>query len=511
MDIKSIIQTQLGGGDYPTHPNFASRPAVTYDVNSRTLIYNQSGNIVKVQVPLGRNITTSGSIVLGDENTILTTDTSAGSILLSLPINPNINDTYYLLDSKAMWGINKITLDTNIFFGVSNGTYDLKLQSAIATIRYISNQIGWVVMLSSSPVSATPGGASPLMNSVASVGTATAYSREDHIHPTDTTRAPINNPSFTGTALLNGVSMTPPSPQIDSYITNSGSPFTWTKPANAKLIDVYLCSGGGGGGSGSKGTATTVALSGGGGGGGGAINHYQFISSQVGATATINIGAGGTGGASVSSASTNGVAGGTGGGTSFTSGTLTVRSNSVGGATIGTWSGTTGVSGTGNSSAAGNGYNGTIYSIGGVSYLVSGQGAQSTASLTTNRTTDLVTGVVLPGLVGGSIAVAGTALTPAVNQATHNASSTFTSSTISPGSISVPGENGVGKQIGFVYYSFGGSGGSASITPGVAAVSGGNGIYGSGGGGGGAALDTAGSSGAGGRGGDGWCVIVTTF
>lgn len=41
---------------------------------------------------------------------------------------------------------------------------------------------------------------SPNMDGTAAVGTETAYARGDHRHPTDTTRAPINAPSFTGTA-----------------------------------------------------------------------------------------------------------------------------------------------------------------------------------------------------------------------------------------------------------------------------------------------------------------------
>lgn len=35
----------------------------------------------------------------------------------------------------------------------------------------------------------SPGSSTPLMDGVAAVGTATAYSREDHVHPTDTSRA----------------------------------------------------------------------------------------------------------------------------------------------------------------------------------------------------------------------------------------------------------------------------------------------------------------------------------
>jgi hypothetical protein len=41
--------------------------------------------------------------------------------------------------------------------------------------------------------------ATPLIDGSAAVGTATRYARADHVHPTDTTRAPIASPAFTGT------------------------------------------------------------------------------------------------------------------------------------------------------------------------------------------------------------------------------------------------------------------------------------------------------------------------
>lgn len=42
----------------------------------------------------------------------------------------------------------------------------------------------------------------PLMNGSVSIGTSLRYSREDHVHPTDTTRAPLASPTFTGTVTV---------------------------------------------------------------------------------------------------------------------------------------------------------------------------------------------------------------------------------------------------------------------------------------------------------------------
>ncbi len=39
----------------------------------------------------------------------------------------------------------------------------------------------------------------PLMDGVASIGSSTAFARANHVHPTDTSRAPLASPAFTGT------------------------------------------------------------------------------------------------------------------------------------------------------------------------------------------------------------------------------------------------------------------------------------------------------------------------
>jgi len=51
----------------------------------------------------------------------------------------------------------------------------------------------------SPPSSAPPSTALPLMDSIAAPGTASLWSRGDHKHPSDSNRAPIDNPTFTGT------------------------------------------------------------------------------------------------------------------------------------------------------------------------------------------------------------------------------------------------------------------------------------------------------------------------
>lgn len=58
----------------------------------------------------------------------------------------------------------------------------------------------------------------PAMNGVASPGSALNWSRGDHVHPTDTTRAPIASPTFTGTVTI------PAGANISGYALTSALP-----------------------------------------------------------------------------------------------------------------------------------------------------------------------------------------------------------------------------------------------------------------------------------------------
>lgn len=77
------------------------------------------------------------------------------------------------------------------------------------------------------------GTATPLINGTATVGTSLLYARQDHIHPTDTTRAPTASPTFTGTVTAattnvgaftaTGITASPISGSTGSFTTLSAS------------------------------------------------------------------------------------------------------------------------------------------------------------------------------------------------------------------------------------------------------------------------------------------------
>ena len=72
-----------------------------------------------------------------------------------------------------------------------------------------------------------PGAATPNMDGAAAVGTSTLFSRQDHVHPTDTSRAPLASPTFTGTTKTSGYTVaTLPAGSVGmrAYVTDATLP-----------------------------------------------------------------------------------------------------------------------------------------------------------------------------------------------------------------------------------------------------------------------------------------------
>ncbi len=153
----------------------------------------------------------------------------------------------------------------------------------------------------------------PVMDGTAAVGTSKRFARQDHVHPTDTSRAPVASPTFTGTPAVptaaagNNTTQIANTAFVKSEIERLvGSQIfkvsgTFTVPVGITEIAVTACAGGGGGGGG-----YLSSYAGEGGGGGDSILKTKYTVTP-GASIPITVGSGGSAGA----VSTAGGSGGT--------------------------------------------------------------------------------------------------------------------------------------------------------------------------------------------------------
>lgn len=121
-----------------------------------------------------------------------------------------------------------VQASTQLISGVSTGTAPLQVSSTTLVSNlnadYLDGQHGsYYAPIASPTFTGTPlsttaaadtnttqiattafvlgqaGSSTPIVDGTAAVGTSLRYSRQDHVHPTDTTRAPLASPTFTGT------------------------------------------------------------------------------------------------------------------------------------------------------------------------------------------------------------------------------------------------------------------------------------------------------------------------
>lgn len=168
----------------------------------------------------------------------------------------------------------------------------------------------------------------PVVNGTATVGTSLRYARADHVHPTDTSRAPLASPALTGTPTAPTATAGTNNTQIatTAFVLANTAPGTgrllrapqvltsgtsYTTPAGCTAIYVEAVGGGGAG----YGPTSAQATQGGGGGGAGAYCGKYFAVAPSTAY-SYAIGAGGAGAVGTGSA---------GGSTTFTGpGPLTI-------------------------------------------------------------------------------------------------------------------------------------------------------------------------------------------
>ena len=86
---------------------------------------------------------------------------------------------------------------TNIAIGSTTGTSTTTLQGTTNGVT-VAADTNSTALATTAFVVGQAGSATPLVDGTAAVGTSLRYARQDHVHPTDTTRAALASPTFTG-------------------------------------------------------------------------------------------------------------------------------------------------------------------------------------------------------------------------------------------------------------------------------------------------------------------------
>jgi hypothetical protein len=290
--------------------------------------------------------------------------------------------------------------------------------------------------------------------------------------------------SVAGNLTLASGTLTSASSDVQIFTSSS----TWTKPTNAKSVNIQLFGAGGGGGGGRKNTSAGVSKGGGGGGGGGGYLNITIPAIVLNDIENVTIGAGGAGGTGTAITG-NGGNGGNGGNTTINSLICLGGTGGAGGSIFG------GVGGIG-LLQANNGGSGGAASNGGEGSPI------SAATLTQYGGAG--------GAGGGGVGnLAGNFFSGGTGGRSNVLNLNGTSGGIAGGGVGGAGGNNASATTGLFAVGSGGGGGGAGIV-----VSGGNGGAGgfpASGGGGGGATETGATSGAGGVGGAGMAIITTYF
>jgi hypothetical protein len=142
---------------------------------------------------------------LGSTNTFTGTNTFSGSTVsfgtstAASTINIGTGATLTATTKAVNIGTSGVAgSTTNIAIGSTTGTSTTTLQGSTngVTLAADTNTTG---VATTAFVVGQAGSATPLINGTAAIGTSLRYARQDHVHPTDTTRAALASPTFTGT------------------------------------------------------------------------------------------------------------------------------------------------------------------------------------------------------------------------------------------------------------------------------------------------------------------------
>lgn len=143
---------------------------------------------------------------------------------------------------------------------VIGGKVDKDGSKVLSTNDYTTAEKNKLAGIATGATANTASTTTPKMDGTASAGSETAYAKGDHVHPTDTTRAPLASPALTGTPTAPTATAGTKTTQIattafvDTAITNAISGIqgisyevVQTLPATGEAGVIYLISNSGSG------------------------------------------------------------------------------------------------------------------------------------------------------------------------------------------------------------------------------------------------------------------------
>jgi hypothetical protein len=129
----------------------------------------------------------------------------------------------------------------NSYTGGQQVIYQLNIWQANTAISPGAfNPANWTVQLGTAAAGAIST-ATPLMNGTAAAGSATALSREDHVHPIDTSRAPLASPGLTGTPTAPTAAAGTKTTQVASTAFVADAVVNNTAAVDTGTANTYVC------------------------------------------------------------------------------------------------------------------------------------------------------------------------------------------------------------------------------------------------------------------------------
>jgi len=150
-----------------------------------------------------RSVTTATDTIANNDHltTIVYNSATAIAVTLPAPTGGNMPLGWQTMLRNIGAGVVTVTGSGGATInvgGVANTSYALNQGDALEVRS--RGTAAYVGVYHPTPVAVpAPSSTSPAMDGTAAVGTGTTYARADHVHPSDTSRAPLASPALTGT------------------------------------------------------------------------------------------------------------------------------------------------------------------------------------------------------------------------------------------------------------------------------------------------------------------------